>query len=248
MPRLNDTNMDQHTTTGTGSFGFSATKLDNLGASEYTLATICVDVSGSVESFKAELEGCLKEAVKACQFSPRADNLMIRVLAFSKDLQEIHGFKLLSEINVDDYNNCLQLGGMTALFDATQNAVDATVSYAKTLSKNDFDANAITIVITDGMDNNSTATANMCAASLKGAVGTEALESIVSILVGVNTKDQLVSQFLSDFNSTAKFQQYIEIDQANAKSLAKLGDFVSKSISATSLALGTGGPSKSLSF
>lgn len=248
MPKLNDiANMDKLTTT-TGTYGFSATKLDDLGASEYTLCTIEVDESGSVETFKTELEACLKEAVNACKLSPRADNLMIRVLAFSNRVREVHGFKLLSAINTDDYNNCLRLGGMTALFDATQNGIEATTTYGKTLSAKDYNVNAINIVITDGDDNSSTATANMVNKSLKEAISSESLESMVSILVGVNTNDQRVDQFLKDYHVKGGFSQYVSINDASAKNLAKLAEFVSKSISAQSASLGTGGPSKSLSF
>lgn len=250
MPRLTDnTGLDQ-LQTATGSYGFSATKLDDLGASEYTLVTICCDESGSVEPFKKELEAALKEAVSACKHSPRADNLMIRTVAFSQGVREVHGFKLLSTINADDYNGCLHLGGMTSLYDAANNGIEATVSYGKDLSKNDYNVNALVIVLTDGMDNMSTSTDNMVHTALKTAVTSEHLESIVSILVGVNTNEQSgqVKQFLSNFNNVAGFSQFIEIENATAKALAKLADFISKSISAQSQALGTGGPSKSLSF
>lgn len=247
MPRLNDVNMDSLTTT-TGSYNFSAVKISDLGASEYTLISLIIDESGSVELFKTELEKTIKETVNACKLSPRADNLMIRLLAFSRDLREVHGFKLLSTINVDDYNNCLQLGGMTALFDASLNGIESIVTYGKDLSKNDFSVNAITIVITDGMDNMSTATVNMVKKSLQEAVSTEALESLVSILVGVNTANSDVSNYLLDFKTAAGFSQYVEVANATAKQLAKLADFISKSVSAQSQALGTGGPSKSLSF
>ena len=44
------------------------------------------------------------------------------------------------------------------------------------------------------------------------------------------------------------FTQYVAIADANATTIAKLGDFVSRSISSQSQALGTGGPSQSLTF
>ena len=141
--------MLQHSLT-TSHFGFSAKNVDELGATEYTLVTIAVDASGSVAHFKGEMEKCLKEIIEACRKSPRADNLMVRVLAFSNGLDELHGFKLLQECHPGDYDDCLTVGGVTALCDATVNATEALGSYGQRLVDNDFDTNGILIVITDG--------------------------------------------------------------------------------------------------
>ena len=139
MPKLNNDNLEQHTLP-TGSYGYSAVSLNELGATEYTIVTIVQDTSSSVQRFKPEMEKAIAEIVKACRFSPRADNLLIRLTTFDSNMDEIHGFKLLSECNQDDYLDCLNVGGMTALFDATENAITATTDYAKTLTENDFDA------------------------------------------------------------------------------------------------------------
>src|ERR1041384_3198971 len=118
MPKLADASLETFALP-TGNFGFSAERIANLGASEYTLVNIVVDDSGSVMTFKDDMIKCVKEAVKACQLSPRADYLMIRVLSFDQNLREVHGFKLLSTINLDDYNGLLRCGGLTSLFDAS---------------------------------------------------------------------------------------------------------------------------------
>ena len=60
--------------------------------------------------------------------------------------------------------------------------------------------------------------------------------------------DQTLSRILTDFSKTAGFTQYVELGNANAATLAKLADFVSRSISSQSQSLGTGGPSQSLTF
>ncbi len=246
MPKLND-DLEQFNLP-TGHYGFSGTRLGDLGACEFTICQIVVDISGSVEHFSKEMEKCLKDVIQSCQYSPRADNLMVRLTTFNSSMQEVHGFKLLSTINLDDYSNVLRCGGMTALFDATENAVQALNSYGKQLSANDFSVNGLVVVITDGDDNASKATKNLVKAAFTEAVKGENLESLMSILVGVNISDPMISNYLNQFKTEAGFMQYVEIDNANAKSLAKLADFVSKSISAQSQSLGTGGPSKSLSF
>lgn len=245
MPKLTD-NLENFKLPG--SYGYSATKLSELGATEYTLVTLVVDDSGSINSFRTEMVAAIKEVVNACRYSPRADNLMIRLVTFSNSLTEVHGFKLLASCNAGDYDNVLNVGGMTALFDATVNSVDATSAYGKTLVDSDFSTNGIVVVITDGADNQSSNSINSVATSLKKATANETLESLVSILIGVNVTDPSISTALNDLHTQGGFTQYVELKDANAKTLAKLAQFVSKSISSQSTALGTGGPSKSLTF
>ncbi len=248
MPLLGDDNdLENHSIKGSN-YGFSATRVEDLGASEYTLVGIAVDASSSVQTFESEINKTIQEIVKACRHSPRADNLMMRLLAFHSDLSEVHGFKPLTECNVDDYARAVHPMGMTALYDASCNLAQSISQYGRSLSENDFSVNAILFVITDGMDNRSTFTPHSVAQALKDAVQSESLESIVSILIGVNINDPTISSYLKAFESEAGFTQYIELDRADAKTLAKLAEFVSKSISAQSQALGTGGPSQSLSF
>lgn len=246
MPIFTD-NMDTHSIQGSN-FGFSAKRIGELGATEYTLVGLAVDTSGSVQPFRDDIERCMQEVVNTCRLSPRADNLMLRCVRFDDSLEEIHGFRPLSECNIDQYKNVLPIGGMTALYDAACNVADSVTEYARSLVQNDFDANGILFVVTDGADNRSTMTPTEVKKSLERAVQSEALESMVSILVGVNINNPAVSQYLQDFHQKAGFTQYIEIENASAAALAKLAEFVSRSISAQSQALGTGGASQSLSF
>lgn len=248
MPILNSQNMDAHGADGSG-YGFSATRVEDLGASEYTLVGIATDVSGSVTGFRKEIEACVKTVVKACRHSPRADNLMLRLVTFEMRLRELHGFKPLSNCNPDDYDGAIIIGGTTALFDAAVNVVESVTRYGKDLVDQDFEVNGIVFVITDGDDNASKTTVNSLKDALDRAVRSESLESLVSILVGVNTDASTgLNQYLDNIAKTAGFTQYVSIDKADEKTLAKLADFVSRSISSQSQALGTGGPSQSLTF
>ncbi|UCE66565.1 MAG: hypothetical protein JSU85_00700, partial [Candidatus Zixiibacteriota bacterium] len=54
--------------------------------------------------------------------------------------------------------------------------------------------------------------------------------------------------YLDDFKDKANLQQFVNAGNATPKTLAKLANFISKSISSQSQSLGTGGPSQSLSF
>lgn len=239
----------QHSLTGQH-YGYSAADLTDLGASEYTLVTLIVDESGSTSSFKVDMEKCIQEIVNACKYSPRSDYLLIRLVAFSKQMREIHGFKQLVDCDIADYNDCLHPGSTTLLFETSVNAIEATNDYGKTLEAGDFDANAIVFIITDGMDNES---GNIDAArvgkALQDVMKEEALESINSILIGVGVGQYAdVSNYLDEFKDNAGLNQYVEIKDANDKTLAKLANFISRSISSQSQALNSGGCSQPLQF
>lgn len=248
MPK-SSINLEQHNLP-MGTYGYSATSLDDLGATEYTLVTIVVDVSASVTVFKTGMEQAIVQIINSCKYSPRVDNLMIRLVSFSEQIYEIHGFKLLSECDESDYNDCLRIRGATALYDASENAITAINHYAYTLTNNDFDVNAIVIIITDGMNNTGRLnTPKKVKEALQEVRKKENLESLISILIGVGTEDDDdVNQYLDDFKNEAGITQYVEIKNANAGTLAKLADFISKSISAQSNSLGTGSASTQLTF
>jgi uncharacterized protein YegL len=231
----------------TGHFGFSAVGLDDLGASEYTLVTIVADRSGSTQGFQQAMEKVLKELAKACVRSDRADNLMIRLVAFEDFAEEVHGFKLLSQINQADYDRVLYPGGMTALYDAAVDAIEATTNYAEVLAKQDYMTNGFVVVITDGMDNRSKMTPNKVKEALAKAVKSEFLESIMSILVAVNVGDSSVKTALQDFNTTVGFTQYVELNDADEKTFARMACWLSQSVSSQSSALGKG-LSQSINF
>ena len=145
------------------------------------------------------------------------------------------------------YVDCVKLGGTTALFDAAHNAVGSVVGYGESLTDSDFEVNGIVFVITDGGDNASSTTADAVKKMVRSSLKKEALESLLTILVGVDV-DPSTGKLLAQVKQDAGFDRYIELRQADAKSLAKLADFVSRSIGAQSKALGTGSKSASLSF
>lgn len=247
MPILNDASLDQ-VTLPNSHYGYSATRLEELGATEYTVVTVACDVSGSTAAFTFDMEAAITRVVLACKSSPRADNLLLRLVAFNDSLSEIHGFKLLENCDLADYGGVLRAGGATALYDAAENAVSSTVDYGRQLLAGDFSANGIIFVITDGMDNASRLPAREVRETLARAVKSEALESVVSVLIGVGVQDAQAARFLRQFHGEAGFTQYVELDRADAPTLARLAEFVSRSISAQSQALGTGGSSRPLVF
>ncbi|MFA5986593.1 MAG: vWA domain-containing protein [Parcubacteria group bacterium] len=248
MPRLND-DMEFGKIGGANGFGFSGVRTEHLGATEYTLVTIAIDVTGSVGGFEAELLRCLKTAVDACKKSPRSDNLLLRVIlfstVFSNGVDELHGFKPLADIDPQKEYGQLRTGGGTPLRDACYSAIGAMNAYGKKLSDDDFGVNAIAFIITDGDDNASAATENMIKQEIVQAVSGEILESMISVLIGINAA--AYKNELEQFQQNVGITQYIDAGDATAGKLARLADFVSRSIASQSQAMGTGGPSQNIS-
>lgn len=250
MPRLmDDGTMETGNIGGMQGFKFSGIRTEHLGATEYTLVTIAVDETGSVCGFDKELRDSLAVAVEACKKSPRSDNLLLRVIKFSSrfpnGVEELHGFKPLAEIDPkNDYPNFTP-GGGTPLCDACFNAIGAMNAYGRKLTDDDFGVNAIAFIITDGDENASSVTVEKVRKEAEKAVTGEIVESMVSVLIGINASD--CQDILEEFKNQAGLTQYIDAGQATKGKLAKLADFISQSVSSQSQALGTGGPSQNIS-
>lgn len=237
------------------SFQFSSTRIDQLGATEYTLVAIAVDETGSVAGFADDLHKALVTAVEACKKSPRSDNLLVRVIKFStrfpNGVEEIHGFKSLAEIDPKSDYPMLDPGGQTPLYDASFSAIGAIIAYGEELTKNDFLTNGIVYIITDGVEyppppnNPSTVTPGMIKREIDRSVSGELLESCITILIGINTAS--CANELSAFKNAAGIDQYIDVGEATKGKLAKLAAFVSQSTSSQSQAIGTGGASRQIS-
>jgi len=231
-----------------GGFQYHGVDMANLMATEFTCATLVLDESGSTHSFRNLMEDFVKENVKALRASPRKDNLLYRQLHFGTNLRELHGFKLLEQCNEADYNNCYKDGGSTALYDASVNAIEATVAEAQRLNSQQFVSNGIIIWLTDGCDYGSALKQNSVAQSLSKAIASEELESMLTIMIGVNMGDSGVKQKLQDFVTEVGISQFEDAGTMTEATMKKILGFVSKSIISQSKSVGSGGPSKSLTF
>ena len=228
-----------------GSFSFSAIRPNRLGATEYTLVTIGIDVSSSIISFEGKINECLKAALKSCKHSPRREYLLVRLLKFGSSVEEIHGFVPLNSIDIDNYQP-LQGGGSTALLDAMYSGFGAAHAYGKTLTVNNLSVNAASFFITDGQDVGSSMREKDVADELKRVMMTEEIESHLTVLIGINSSSYATQQ--ADFAKRLGLSQYVDAGDANEKNQAKLAGFISRSISSQSSSLGTGGPSQPLTF
>lgn len=252
MPRLMSTDEVQILSIpGPGNIQFSATRPEKLGAAEYTLVTIVCDVTGSVHSFADLLLDMIKTSVNSCKKSPRAENILVRVILFNTRVDEVHGFIKLDSIDVDNYDQ-LRPTGQTALYDAAYSGIGATIKYSEDLIAQKFDVNGIVFIITDGDDNASKATRSMVREQVEKAKNDEVIDSLTTLLIGIFDKnDPSKDHFkkrLTLFKDEANLDQYIHAGDADEKTLAKLANFISKSVSSTSQSLANGTPSQPLTF
>lgn len=228
-------------------FEFSGVEIGELEASEYTLANILVDETGSVGGFEKDLEKCIKTTVDACKKSPRSENLLMRVGKFgshiANSVAEIHGFNLLSNIDIKNYDDTIQPNGMTPLLDATLDSIETMEAQAKILVDQEYLCNGIFFIITDGGENASKKSSfKKIKEAFERIRKKEELESVKSILIGVN--DANCQAELDEFKDKCGIDEYISMGAVTPGKLAKLAQWVSQSVSSTSQALGSGGPSQ----
>lgn len=239
-PNVSTTIPDMQELTTASNFAFSGVSLNELQASEYTLVTIAVDMSGSMSGHERNVEQCCNAIIKACRKSPRKNNLLVRLVTFDDTVHEVHGFREIQKISDTEYNQKFRAGGGTELYFAVKTAIEASVTYGALLNGQDYQVNGVLYVVTDGMDNNMSYTANHVKQAYDAGVKAEVLESIAVILIGVG--DSGVSSALAHFQQAAGLTQFIDLSALVQKTsmegtLAKMAGFVSKSIESTSRSL-----------
>lgn len=234
MPRFEQTDMVQGAVSG---FQYSGARPEKLGSSEYTLATLLVDVSGSVSGFRKDLEECVRAAVAACRASPRSENILLRMVAFNDAPREMFGFVPLADVEEKMLALPTPNGG-TALVDAVYSAASAANAYGKGLYDQDYAVNAIAFVITDGDDNQSRMPIAAAKDEAEKGRSEEWLESSEIALIGVNA--QRYDRELNAIASGIGLAGYMDAGDATPSSLAKLARFISKSISSASQSLVAG--------
>lgn len=231
----------------TGGYGYTGMAVDTLTSFENTIAQGLLDESGSTSPFAKQMEQTVKTIIRTLRSSPRADNLIYRQCHFGSKYREHHGFLPLSQINEGMYDGCYQSGGQTILYDATSRMLAEVQDYSQKQAKLKYTCNGICYMLTDGQDYGSTLGQNDVKQALFAINGDESLESLITILIGVND-DPKIQKDLEDYSKFVGFTQYVPMGKADEKSLKKLANFVSQSIQSQSQALGTGGPSQSLTF
>ena len=248
MPAGGGTDDSEVFVPGAGNFQYTGVDVSALqgGSTKYTLATIALDVSSSVEPFEATIEELLKEVVGACQKDPNCDTLLLRVILFSTGVTEIHGFKLLSAVNPADYTGTVKTGGCTALYDALLDASAATATAAEQLQAQCYMVNSVTFLVTDGHPYGGTHGASAVKTAKADLRAKELLAGDKGILLGLaDIKDLTAFEaFLKGVAANTGCEETMVVEnfsvggpKVNKGKIANLAGFVSKSMSTTSQAL-----------
>lgn len=241
--------VSQIITQGGSKIQFSAVRPDKLKSNEQTLVTLVIDETGSVAPFATDLLNMLQSVIESCQLNPNIDSLTFRVLAFNSvtKIREIHGFRQLHDVQLNDYKR-FRPDGSTPLYDAALNAIASTVAYGGTLTQQGMVVNALIVIVTDGEDNASSSDPQDILQEVQKARQKENLDSLLTILVGINTQDKRIVGLLKKFQEKAEIDAYIDAGEATPHRLAQLMKFISDSIGAQSSQLGTGQQSSVLPF
>lgn len=235
-------------------FGFSAVDPETMDnpEDEYTLVSIAEDVSPSTDGLRDEICKGMKLVNLACKKAPRADKLMLHYAKFGSTIEEVHGFKPVNDINVDDYQPSSTIGSSTCLYDSIFNSLAAVQKYAEILDKSDIGANGIVFILTDGMDNSSTLGPQSILEKIEEIKMKEILESVKIIIIGFHdpksTYTTQVVQYLNNLVKELQLDQFVDVGTMTPEAAAKVFGFVSQSISSQSQHLGSGGPSQNLTF
>lgn len=239
---MNDNDTQTHT--GPSNFQYTGVRFERLKNAGYTLVCILVDTTGSTMGYVNDFHNLILKVIGACRVHPMKESLLIRVCEFNSavGVKEIHGFIPVINTKDSDYPK-LVAQGATPLYDAMYSAVGSIDDYARQLTDKEYNVNGVAFTITDGGNTHSAVGLKDVAALMTGAVSGEHLESFRHILIAAGAE---VSHLASDAKLAGA--EYVPIGAADEKTLAKLADFISGSISATSQSLGTGGPSQPLTF
>lgn len=232
-----------------GGYGYQGTPVDDLGSSDNTLVTCLLDESGSTSAYARQMEIAVQEIIKSLRHCPAADKLIYRHCHFDTNFREVHGFKPLADCHEQDYDGIWAGGGQTALYNSCINVLDATVDYAEKMAAKRYTANGMVYIVTDGVNYlpGGSRTVQDVKQSHANVLSNESLESMMTIVVAVND-DPDIRRKLEEFQKEVGFTQFIPLEEANEKTLARLVDFISRSVQSQSQHLGSGGPSQSLTF
>lgn len=116
---------------------------------------VVLDKSGSVSSFKTDINNALSEVfMKELKNSHRKDDIVIKCIEFNEKVEHKSGFMPILSLT-DDYLELVRPDGMTALYQAVLEAFEHVESYRKDLEDQGVDVRTCIFICTDGEDNSS---------------------------------------------------------------------------------------------
>lgn len=124
---------------------------NNVQVEETINAVFLIDTSYSVNKYGADLNKAFNEFVDRMQKSHAADKIFVSVIEFNKEINVVHGFKPISEVQPIDI--LPRIGGTTALYKATDVALQNALDYREALENAGVNSKTLLFILTDGQDN-----------------------------------------------------------------------------------------------
>jgi hypothetical protein len=235
-----------------GNFGYQGMAIDDLTSLKNCIALTLFDESGSTKSFAREMERAMQKITQFLRKSPEADKIIQAHWQFDDELKEVVGLTPLPQILDDTFDGCWAGGGRTGLYYGECRMLEIMRDYARQQAIKRYRCNGILCTLTDGGnytipgDPGHEFTETMVQQGFAQTVTCEDLESIVSVLIGIND-DDYVQEMLEKHAETCGYTRYLPVKKADEKTLAKIAGFISQSIQSQSQQVGQGAPSTKIS-
>lgn len=143
--------------------GAQGAEVDDLVSDEVTLFVRVIDVTGSMEPHANAVILAANEQLDALAGSKAADTILMSTWLFNEKPRVLHGYLPLNQVTRLDAS-IYHPNGTTALFDATLGAFSSVVAYGQQLRNQGIRTKVVVVVITDGDDNDSSASIGQVAA------------------------------------------------------------------------------------
>lgn len=132
--------------------GAQGASVDDLTGDEATLFVRVIDRTGSMLRHQRVVIDAANEQLDALENSKAADSILMSTWTFNERSSLLHSYLPLGKVVRLDPNN-YDPDGMTALFDATLDAITSAVAYAQSLIDAGIRVKIVIVIITDGEDN-----------------------------------------------------------------------------------------------
>lgn len=142
--------------TGLGCVG---AQVDDLNTDDVTLLVVVIDQSSSMSPVKNDVIDAFNQMTRALADSKAADSILMSAWTFDDQPNILFGYTPIDSVT-DLTAQTYQPNGATALYDATLDGFTGIVAYGQNLRDNGIRTRSIVVVISDGGDNVSGASAS----------------------------------------------------------------------------------------
>lgn len=235
-------------------FQFTAPPLAVFEEQKYTLVGITTDQSGSIYGVRGDLFAMNEAIDRDLKAGAGKHTIIVRRTAFTdhfpNNVREQHGFLPALAVDANTHfpivNSHGEYGG-TPLADGAMETILAAKEQAMQLINIQGVplVNIALAILTDGGETGSRYTPADIKAAIEQILAEGEIESIVTILVGVNCPvGSYHRQKLEAFQQAAGLTKFIPFDEMKPGMFGQVVRVISQTFTSTSQALGSGGPSK----